>query len=261
MRWTDENLSQPHTTPDKARRVQAMFGAIANSYDLNNRLHSLWRDQAWRRAAVAATKPRPTDTVLDVACGTGDLSLAFAHRGVARVISVDFTAPMLDLARRKHPASGPMPQYIAGDALALPIADSAVDIVSIAFGIRNVTDPGAAIREFYRVLRPGGRAVILEFSLPENKMLRTLYHAYFHHILPHTATWIARDRTGAYRYLPRSVSTFIDRATMQSLLTNAGFAQPAQRALTLGIAVIYAAVKPPLPVGEGRGEGRMSQTE
>jgi demethylmenaquinone methyltransferase/2-methoxy-6-polyprenyl-1,4-benzoquinol methylase len=251
--WTDANLANPHATADKARRVQAMFGAIAGSYDRNNRLHSLGRDQAWRRAAVAAADPRPTDVVLDVACGTGDLALAFARRGVAQVLGVDFTLPMLEIARTKRPPQSPgglAPLYLAGDALALPIADAAVDIVSIAFGIRNVTDVAAAFREFYRVLRPGGRVVILEFSLPANRLLRALYQAYFQHVLPHTATWIARDRTGAYKYLPRSVSTFMDRPTMQALLTQTGFTQPTLRPLTLGIAVIYCAVKPPAATGD-----------
>jgi demethylmenaquinone methyltransferase/2-methoxy-6-polyprenyl-1,4-benzoquinol methylase len=260
--WTDENLANPHATADKARRVQAMFGAIAGSYDRNNRLHSLGRDQAWRRAAAAAAEPRPTDVVLDVACGTGDLALAFARRGVARVLGVDFTLPMLEIARTKSPPAGaglpggprlpgvPGVIYLAGDALALPIADAAVDIVSIAFGIRNVTDVPAALREFYRVLRPGGRLVILEFSQPSNRLLRALYNSYFHHVLPHTATWIARDRTGAYKYLPRSVSTFMDRQTMQALLTQTGFTQPTQHPLTLGIAVIYRAVKPAAARGD-----------
>ena len=252
--WTDQELTNPHAQADKARRVQEMFGAIAGSYDLNNRLHSLWRDQAWRRAAVAAAEPRPSDVVLDVACGTGDLALAFARRGVARVIGVDFTFNMLTLAQAKsqrsvHPdrsshAAMIVPLYVAGDAMRLPIAAASVDIVSIAFGIRNVADPAAAMAQIHRVLRPGGRLVILEFSLPTNRLLRAMYQAYFNHVLPHTATWIARDRTGAYKYLPRSVGTFIDRSQMSSLITQAGFRDLKLRPLTLGIAVIYRAVKP-----------------
>jgi demethylmenaquinone methyltransferase/2-methoxy-6-polyprenyl-1,4-benzoquinol methylase len=248
--WTDRELTSPHDQPDKARRVQAMFSAIAGSYDLNNRLHSFGRDQAWRRAAVVVAEPRPGDTVLDVACGTGDLALAFARRGVARVVGVDFTFNMLAIARAKSASLGPpspglcIPHYIAGDAQNLPVADASVDIVSIAFGIRNVADTPAALAEFYRVLRPGGRVVVLEFSLPTNRVLRSVYNLYFSRVLPHTAAWIARDKTGAYQYLPRSVGTFIDRPRMLELLAAAGFARPTLRPLTLGVAVVYRAEKP-----------------
>ncbi len=274
--WSQDNLANPHAVADKAQRVRRMFAAIAPSYDLNNRLHSLGRDQAWRRAAVRMAEVKPTDVVLDVACGTGDLSLAFADAGAARVIGVDFTFEMLPIARAKsqgpraksegprakgqgpsnlpstlgprpsalHPRPSTLgPAYHAGDAMRLPLADASVDVVSIAFGIRNVADPAAALREFHRVLRPGGRLVILEFGLPTSALLRRLYLFYFRHILPRTAALIARDRTGAYKYLPQSVSTFIDRAAMLDIMGRSGFAESIAKPLTFGVALVYRGVK------------------
>ena len=247
--WESATLRDPHAVPDKADRVRRMFAAIAESYDLNNRVHSLWRDQAWRRAAVAMSHVRSVDTVLDVACGTGDLSIAYANAGAKHVIGLDFTHEMLQVAEHKAAHAGAkvlrssgssrLPIYADGDALRLPIADRSVDIVSIAFGIRNVADPARAIAEFHRVLKPGGRVMILEFSLPANPLLRLGYNLYFKHIMPRTATLLSRDKTGAYRYLPQSVNTFIDRPRMVAMLAEAGFKNVALRPLTFGIAVAY----------------------
>ncbi len=255
--WDDQNLSNPHLVADKARRVEAMFAAIAPSYDLNNRVHSLGRDQAWRRAAVKLAELQKTDRVVDVACGTGDLSLAFASRlrqknpTPASVLGIDFTFAMLPIAVRKASqtdSTGRGPAVAAlfgcGDAMSLPLSDACCDVVSIAFGIRNVADPARAMREFYRVLRPGGRVIVLEFSLPTNPLTRGVYNFYFKHIMPRTATWIARDKSGAYRYLPQSVNTFIGRETMVTLMTQAGFTDPVVKPLTMGIAVIYRGTKP-----------------
>ena len=268
--WGERELANPHEATDKAGRVQRMFAAIARSYDLNNRLHSLWRDQAWRRAAVRMADPHPHEIVLDVACGTGDLARAFFARPwgqrPGRVLGCDFTFPMLQLAQRKasggsrlssgsapratRPGRGtfqrrrrqgapPAPAYHAGDALRLPVADASVDIVSIAFGIRNVADPDAALGEFRRVLRPGGRVVILEFATPVNPVIRWLDAVYREKVMPRTATWIARDRSGAYRYLPRSVSTFCDPSAMVQLMRNAGFSDVIRKSLTFGVAMCY----------------------
>jgi demethylmenaquinone methyltransferase/2-methoxy-6-polyprenyl-1,4-benzoquinol methylase len=238
--WNDSLLANPHAVADKRLRVRRMFAAIAPSYDLNNRLHSLWMDQWWRRRAVALADLRPTDQVVDVACGTGDLAMRFAGAlGPAGkpVIGIDFTYEMLPIARQKS-QSRPL-VLLNGDALALPLPDASADVVSIAFGIRNVADPAAACREFRRILRPGGRLIILEFSLPVNPLLRGLYNFYFRKILPRTATWISGDKTGAYKYLPESVNTFIDRAAMASMMTGAGFTQVTQHPMTFGVCVCY----------------------
>lgn len=243
--WTDGDLADPHAQPDKARRVRQMFAAIARRYDLNNRLHSLWRDQVWRRRAVSLCRVKTSDIVADVACGTGDLSLAFAKAGARRVIGLDFTHEMLLLAQHKSSRTSSLrPQdpgllYADADALQLPLPDGSVDVVSIAFGLRNLIDPARAIGEFYRVLRPGGRLCILEFSSPRRRVLRWAHRLYCGRIMPITASLIAGDRSGAYRYLPRSVDTFLDRPQIMARMTEAGFQNVAMHVQTFGIAVIY----------------------
>jgi demethylmenaquinone methyltransferase/2-methoxy-6-polyprenyl-1,4-benzoquinol methylase len=237
--WNDDLLKNPHAVADKRRRVQKMFAAIAPSYDLNNHLHSLWMDQAWRRTAVKLARLAPTDAVVDVACGTGDLTIAFSNAlaklgNNRRSMGIDFTFEMLPIARRKSGAA-----YINGDAQCLPLPDACCDVVSIAFGIRNVADPLAAIREFKRLLRPGGRLIILEFSLPTSPPLLAMYNFYFRKILPRTATWISGDKTGAYKYLPESVNTFIGREQMMGMMTTAGFTAVEQFPMTFGVCVCY----------------------
>jgi len=272
LTWDEHALVSPHDDKAKAARVNRMFDAIAESYDLNNRVHSLWRDQAWRKKAVRLAQVRPgEDVVVDVACGTGDLTLAFHDAGPAGVIGIDFVPRMIDLARRKAErragvatadadadmtgtGTGPgtvgerspsaegalrQPEFRVGDAEHLDLPDASADIVSIAFGIRNVADPNRALREFRRVLRPGGRVVILEFSLPRNPVLRLGYHVYFNHVLPRTATLLSRDRTGAYKYLPRSVNTFLDRESLCRSMREAGFVEITRHPMTFGICVAY----------------------
>jgi demethylmenaquinone methyltransferase/2-methoxy-6-polyprenyl-1,4-benzoquinol methylase len=211
---------------------------------------------------------KPTDVVVDVACGTGDLALKFVHAlwnlppeydcDYAQVIGVDFTFEMLPLARtksRRHrqpviedftdyvPTYADNTAWLNGDAQSLPLPDACADVVSIAFGIRNVQDPAAAIGEFHRVLRPGGRVIVLEFSLPTNRLLRGLYNFYFRQVLPRTATLISGDKTGAYKYLPESVNTFIGREQMMRMLESAGFGKVEQFPMTFGVCVCYRGVK------------------
>lgn len=245
--WTDGLLKNPHLVADKRGRVQRMFAAIAPSYDLNNRLHSLWMDQHWRHKAVKLAGLTASDVVVDVACGTGDLSIAI-HRGKGRsadraaipgkTIGIDFTYEMLPIARAKSSAEAQL-KYLNGDAQSLPLPDACADVVSISFGIRNVADPAAAIQEFRRVLRPGGRLIILEFSLPTNPILRGIYNFYFRKILPRTATLISGDKTGAYKYLPESVNTFIGREQMMGMIRDAGFDEVEQHPMTFGVSVCY----------------------
>lgn len=221
-----------------------MFAAIAGRYDLNNRVHSLWRDQAWRRFAVRAAAVKPGETVLDVACGTGDLTEAFAQRSpAAKVIGVDFTPEMLTIAERKlatrRSDTRSRITYQEGDAQSLALPDASVDVVSIAFGIRNVQSPKRALAEFHRVLRPGGRLVILEFDRPRFAPIRWFNDFYCGWLMPRTATLISGDRTGAYRYLPQSVGSFMTRQELQAAMREAGFGDVTAHGLSLGICVCY----------------------
>lgn len=243
--WDDDLLQNPHVAADKRTRVQRMFAAIAPRYDLNNRIHSFWQDQRWRRKATELAQIRPTDVVVDVACGTGDLAMQLSAKKPRLTIGVDFTFRMLQFARAKSQvATRGLPiRWLAGDAQLLPLADESADVISIAFGIRNVQDPLVALREFHRILRPGGRTIILEFSLPDRAILRALYNFYFRRILPLTATLISGDRSGAYRYLPRSVNTFLDRQQMILMMRQAGFAHVEHFPLTFGVCVCYRGVK------------------
>lgn len=239
--WTASDLrANPHESPEKPQRVQAMFAAIAQRYDLNNRVHSLWRDQAWRRFAVRFSELQIGETVLDVACGTGDLSEAFARAGAGAVTGLDFTQEMLDIAIHKaeHQSrrDGTVtPTYVQGDAMELPFEDASFDVVSIAFGIRNVEDPHKALAEMARVLKPNGRLVILEFSEPRNPLIRLFNKIYCQRIMPITATLIARDRSGAYKYLPRSVATFLDPQQLAACMERAGLIDARRKPLTFGV--------------------------
>ncbi len=245
--WRDAELTNPHAHAEKAGKVRRMFTAIAGSYDLNNHVHSLWQDVRWRNFAVKVANVKPGDVVLDVACGTGDLTQAFAKSAASKVIGVDFTHAMLEVARDKRQAlTGDTAQkvsYFEGDAQNLPLADASVDVVSIAWGIRNVADPAQAMREFARVLKPSGRLVILEFSKPSIPPVRWFNDVYAGKIMPMTASWIAGDKSGAYKYLPKSVSTFISREEMLTLFSRTGFANAQDWSLSLGICACYRGIK------------------
>jgi demethylmenaquinone methyltransferase/2-methoxy-6-polyprenyl-1,4-benzoquinol methylase len=246
--WSDEELlSDPHAAADKPERVRRMFAAIARRYDLNNRLHSFGRDQVWRRRAVEAAAVQPGDCVLDIACGTGDLTLAFERTRAAQVVGLDFTPEMIELARAKTARRGIAEgrvSFVEGDAMNLPIEDGTFNVVSVAFGLRNVAEPNLALAEFHRVLRRGGRVVILEFSRPRSHLIRWFNDVYTRRVMPLTASLIARDRSGAYRYLPRSVETFPEGAAVCAMLEAAGFTNVTARPLTLGVCTIYRAVRP-----------------
>jgi demethylmenaquinone methyltransferase/2-methoxy-6-polyprenyl-1,4-benzoquinol methylase len=256
--WQTQELAQdPHARSDKAAKVRDMFASIAGAYDLNNRVHSFGLDQRWRREAVRMSEVRLGETVVDVACGTGDLTELFATSGAAKVTGIDFTAPMLDIARIKSAANGtkaspnatPLtsnpaglarvaPVYVEGDAMALDLPDACADVVTIAFGLRNVSEPLKALREFRRILRPGGRLVVLEFDEPRNGFIRAMNRLYTHRIMPWTASLLARDRSGAYRYLPRSVETFLNRDRLRAAVLESGFAEVDQKELTFGTCIL-----------------------
>ena len=243
--WTETELAELHERDDKAERVRNMFASIADSYDLNNRVHSLWRDQAWRKFAVKQAGVKPGDRCLDCACGTGDLTQALAATEASEVIGLDFTQEMLDLAEVKRTAPKGAPKnadkitYLQGDAMALPFDDNSFDVLTIAFGVRNVQSPAKAVAEFHRVLRPGGRLVILEFDTPAFPPLRWFNDFYCGWVMPRTATLIARDRSGAYKYLPKSVGAFMSRTALKDLMATTGFNAVTAKGLSLGICVCY----------------------
>jgi demethylmenaquinone methyltransferase / 2-methoxy-6-polyprenyl-1,4-benzoquinol methylase len=246
--WNDSELDALHANADKHDKVQAMFNAIARSYDLNNRIHSLWRDEAWRKRAVKAAKVQPGEHILDCACGTGDLTQAFAkYTDASQIVGSDFTSGMLDIAKHKqsklHANLADRITYQQADAQQLPFEDQSFDVVSIAFGIRNVQTPEKAIAEFHRVLKVGGRLIILEFGQPSFPPMRWFNTFYCGHIMPRTATWIARDTSGAYKYLPRSVASFKSREELESMMTNAGFTAVSSKPLTLGICNLYSSTR------------------
>lgn len=236
LAWDDQRLHDPHGQPDKATRVRQMFDGIAPTYERVNRIASAGRDAHWRRRAVKLASVRPNDRVLDLACGTGDLAREFAAAGPSRVVGADFAANMLRLAARR---GSPRTTWCQADALYLPFADGSFDIVSCAFGVRNFQSLPAGLAEMRRVLAPGGRAVIVEFGMPTGTLTNRAYRFYFNKVLPRLATWISRDRSGAYRYLPQSVQTFVDRAGMLHALHAAGFASAAATSMTFGVCLVY----------------------
>ena len=215
-----------------------MFGRIAHRYDLLNRVLSLGRDVSWRRVVakrVAAARP---DLVLDVCTGTGDLALAI---GDGLVVGTDFCMPMLDLAKRKIADRERQLPLCAADALKLPVADASVDVVTVAFGVRNFSDLGAGLAELARALRPGGVLLVLEFSSPLGPFAPIL--GWWARNVPPRIGRVLSGDSEAYSYLPASVSTFPDRAEMRRNLTAAGLDQVRARALTGGVVTLYEGVR------------------
>lgn len=236
--WDSARLNDPHGQADKATRVRAMFDAIAPTYERVNRVLSLGRDAYWRREAVRMAGVRPDDRVLDIACGTGDFARAFALTGPGQTIGTDFAANMLERAACADHASI---RWCQSDAQSLPFADASFTITSCAFGVRNFQNLDRGLAEMHRVLTPGGRAVILEFGVPRTPLLGSLYGVYMRRALPRLARWISHDTTGAYDYLPQSVSSFVSTPEMIDRLRRAGFDHVEHKALTLGAVVVYLA--------------------
>jgi len=225
----------------KKRQVAAMFDAIAPRYDLLNRILSAGIDRRWRRRAVEMIAPEQPRRVLDVATGTADLAIEVARRlPVERVVGVDIAESMLQVGRQKVDRLGLSERVVLrrGDAEKLPFSDAQFDAVLVAFGVRNFENLERGLRESYRVLRPGGVLVVLEFSRPRTPVIRTLYRWYAHHVLPRIGAWLSRDE-GAYRYLPASVEAFPDGPDFLRRMEKVGFHDLQWKPLTFGIASLY----------------------
>lgn len=215
-----------------------MFDGIARRYDLVNDLVSLGQDRRWRRATVDAVAAMPGERVLDLAAGTGTSSEPFADDG-ALVVPSDFSLGMLRVGKERRPD---LP-FVAGDATRLPFADGAFDAVTISFGLRNVVDTSTALREMLRVVRPGGRVVICEFSHPTWAPFRTVYMEYLMRALPTVAGAVTKDK-GSYEYLAESIRAWPTQAELARLMLDAGWAHVAYRNLSGGIVALHRAVRP-----------------
>lgn len=228
-----------------------MFSGIAPRYDLLNHLLSAGIDRRWRKLVarrLEAAVGRGA-RVLDVACGTGDLSLTLAESCGAQVVGLDFCRPMLDIARRKSDAAttgGSALPFVEGDALSLPFADGEFDAATIAFGLRNLASVGGGLDELLRVTRPGGAVFVLEFSQPVVPGFRGLFNFYFTRVLPRIGGLVSGSR-GAYEYLPDSVSRFPDQGRLAAMMKAAGFERVAYQNLTGGIAALHTGTRPTRP--------------
>ncbi len=232
---------------DKERTVQRMFSAIARWYDLNNTVLSLGLHHRWKREAVDMTQTRPGDRTLDVCAGTCDLAILQAERTGpdGRVTACDLNAAMLEVGRQKVARRGYADRIacVLGNAESLQFEANSFDALTVAFGLRNVTHLDRALAEIYRVLKPGGRAVCLEFSRPTNAGFRKAYDFYSFTLLPKVGTWIARDRTGVYQYLPDSIRHFPAQERFAAMWRETGFHGVRYLNRSGGIVALHVGVK------------------
>lgn len=218
--------------------VSGMFDRVARGYDRTNTVLSVGNDQLWRIATTRAIDPKPGERILDIACGTGTSTLPLAKTG-ATVVGVDFSPEMIAEAGRKHPRI----EFRQADAMKLPFGDDEFDAVTISFGLRNVQDPKQALAEMYRVLKPGGRLVVCEFSKPPRALLRAGYFAYLRVVAPAVVGLTSSD-PDAYRYLVESIRAWPDQGTLSQWIRGVGFTRVAYRNLTAGVVALHRGRKP-----------------
>ncbi|MCA1774834.1 MAG: bifunctional demethylmenaquinone methyltransferase/2-methoxy-6-polyprenyl-1,4-benzoquinol methylase UbiE [Paracoccaceae bacterium] len=230
---------------EKAGRVQGVFSSVASKYDVMNDAMSMGIHRLWKDAMMDWLAPRPGQRLLDVAGGTGDIAFRFlkrAGRGHATVL--DLTEPMLVAGRQRAEAADMADSldWVVGDAMALPFEDNSFDVYTISFGIRNVTRPQEALNEAFRVLKPGGRLMVLEFSQIPNDMMQKVYDLYSFNIIPRMGQMIAGDRD-SYQYLVESIRQFPDQDTFLTMVRKAGFGNAKYRNLSMGIACLHSGWK------------------
>ncbi|HEU5118824.1 MAG TPA: bifunctional demethylmenaquinone methyltransferase/2-methoxy-6-polyprenyl-1,4-benzoquinol methylase UbiE [Isosphaeraceae bacterium] len=251
-----ETVVEPVSEPvDKSgQRVRRMFASIATRYDLLNHLLSLNIDRLWRRFTTRTVPPEPGVPVLDCCTGTADLALAYhrAGKGLSPVVGSDFCREMLLIGHRKvqKADAGSKITLIEADTLKLPLPSNVFGVVTVAFGLRNVSDTAGGLDEMIRVARPGGKVAVLEFSRPRGPVLGRLYLTFFRHILPRVGQTIAPNADNAYSYLPQSVMQFPDGQAMLDLMAARGLDEVKEHPLTFGIATLYVGTKPARENGE-----------
>jgi demethylmenaquinone methyltransferase/2-methoxy-6-polyprenyl-1,4-benzoquinol methylase len=226
-------------------RVRQMFGEIAPKYDRMNHLLSMNVDRYWRWKAVRKLAPNRIDPILDVCTGTGDLACSF-HRfthGQAPVIGSDFCFEMLEVGRQKSTQSNRDVTFVEADAQDLPFDDNQFQVVSAAFGLRNVANTDRGLAEMTRVCKPGGQVAVLEFSIPRYQPVKGMYGWYFKNVLPRIGQWMARNDSSAYNYLPDSVGEFPCYESLTQRMLDAGLSKASFFPLTFGIATLYIGIK------------------
>jgi demethylmenaquinone methyltransferase/2-methoxy-6-polyprenyl-1,4-benzoquinol methylase len=247
-----------HTERDASEKVREMFTQIAPRYDLLNHLLSLDLDRLWRKRAARRLRPilqQRNARVLDLCCGTGDLALALARVGPASIVGADFSHAMLVRARTKSAKSQRVPshsgltapppmKFFEADALRLPFADRSFDLITTAFGFRNLANYEAGLCEMQRILKPGGTVAILEFTEPPVGFLGNVYRWYFRSVLPRIGGFMSGD-SAAYTYLPRSVSRFFRPTELATLMTAVGYNSVDFKVWTFGTVAFHTAVRPP----------------
>jgi len=235
---------------EKAGRVQGVFGSVASKYDVMNDVMSMGIHRIWKEAMMDWLAPRAGQKLLDVAGGTGDISFRFLeragkHGGVpAHATVLDITEPMLIEGRKRAEAEQRADNldWIVGDAMALPFKDNTFDVYTISFGIRNVTRPYEALTEAFRVLRPGGRLMVLEFSQLPTPAMQWAYDKYSFNVIPRMGQLIANDRD-SYQYLVESIRNFPDQETFLQMVKDAGFGNAKYRNMTMGVAALHSGWK------------------
>jgi demethylmenaquinone methyltransferase/2-methoxy-6-polyprenyl-1,4-benzoquinol methylase len=215
-----------------------MFDDVARHYDRTNSVLSLGNSLIWRVLTVRAVAPQAGERILDLAAGTGTSSVALAKSG-AHVVAADFSAGMIEVGKRKHPSI----EFVQADATALPFKTGEFDAVTISFGLRNIVDPKKALKEMYRVLKPGGRLVVCEFSKPPVAILRAGYNAYLKYVMPAVVD-AASSNPQAYGYLAESIADWPDQTILSQWIRGAGFTRVAYRNVTAGVVALHRGRKP-----------------